>query len=132
MQTHAGDAQTTERAQQAAAAASTRASSCACAKGSATRWAGARALALAGRAAGLGWLPCARAGGWSGGAGWAAEALGRAGLARGWVLARGWRGGEGQGLGRALSWPTREGWRGWAEGKEREGKGGAGGLTEMG
>jgi hypothetical protein len=47
-----------------------------------------------------------------------------------------WRGAGARGgnreLGRALSWPTREGWRGWAEGEEREGKGGAGGLPEMG
>jgi hypothetical protein len=98
MQAHAGDAQTTERAQQAAAAASTRASSCA--QGSATRWARAGHQARA--------LGCGLGCGVGRGAGWAAEARGPAKECR-----RG-GGGEGQGLGRAL----------WAErGKKEGGKG---------
>ena len=82
MPTHAGDAQTTERAQQAAAAASTRASSCAqgsatrgwaCGLGCQARWAGGWLARPAGLAA------CARGGGGGGerggkGGGWAGRA----------------------------------------------------------
>jgi hypothetical protein len=103
MQTHAGDAQTTERAQQAAAAASTRASSCA--QGSATRWAaawaagGARRWLLGGpRRAGP--RKSAGAGGKRPGAG--PRAVGRAGGERG-------------GKGGRVGWPKWAMEGGWAE-----------------
>jgi hypothetical protein len=100
MQAHAGDAQTTERAQQAAAAVSTRASSCA--QGSATRWARAGHQA---RALGCG-LGC--------------------GGARRWLLGGPRRAGPrksaGAGEGKARSWAARCG----PSGGRKRGKGGDG------
>jgi hypothetical protein len=103
MQAHAGDAQKTERAQQAAAAASTRASSCA--QGSATRWPpGARA----------GLRPGLRGGArrWLGRRGARAhervQARGGGGKARGWAARCGPSGGRKRG-GRGREWAGRNG-----------------------